>query len=476
MAETDYIEAPPTGDYLRSLVNDRLDWRIALGEPIDNALDANARRVLIEIGASKSGRPPFVRIEDDGDGCADLIDMVRLGKHTDHKTTLLGRYGIGAKNAMLWLGGMESTARVKSTASTVTRRLECVWKEYAERWRISREKLDEHEADAGARGTIIDVRPCIRRFPDGKALDSLVDDLGYNYSWAIKRGTQIQLRVGRREPIVLRCWELPPLIDVVDTQINVGGRGARVHVGIVKDGPNPRPGITYVHGFRVIKPSCALGCGGADYSTVCGFVELDRSWHLTKNKDDVSQHKEELGEAVYAVLRELLSKAEARNHQIQFSQFDADAQAALSNLLDDANGKGRRNRGASRGAKDPRNTGRKQRRATNEQDGKTFRRASKPLVLAYRDLGDTERLGQYSENCIVLNLGNPFVAKVRGANLQAVVLAAAFVLIEGVRSESANGQRKLRFDPSGEMTRDVGRLLAHPIGMDGASVHAEAAE
>lgn len=473
MNEAD-IYAPPTGEYLRSVVNDRLEIREAFGEFVDNSIDANARSIRIEVGEKKGGLIGWIRIEDDGDGCGDLIDMVRLGKHTEHKTTVLGRFGIGAKNAMLWLGGLDSTVTIASTwkHDNTIRRLRLAWKEYAKAWRISRDLLDESKAELGARGTVIEIRPCIRRFPEGKALESLLRELGYLYSPAIKRGVQIQLRVRRRgaEPVVLQRWELPELMEVVDTEILVGERRARVHVGIIKEGQsNPRPGITYVHGFRVVKPNGALGCGGMDHSNICGFVSLDHSWELTKNKDDVSQHKEELGAAVFAVLRELLQKAAARDQALQFSEFNDEVEKQLNAMLGGgADSKAKRDPGEETGTKPPRNTGRKHTRAAKEQDGSTFRRRFGSLRVNYIDLGDAEKLGEHSESRVILNTGNAFIANIRAQqNKEAVALSALLVFLDSVRTEEASGQRRLKYTTTGDIIRDIGKVLAAPATVEG---------
>jgi hypothetical protein len=474
MNEDTDIYAPPTGEYLRSVVNDRLEIREAFGEFIDNSIDANARSIRIEIGEKKGGLIGWLRIEDDGDGCGDLIDMVRLGKHTEHKTTVLGRFGIGAKNAMLWLGGLESTVTIASTclADGMTRRLRLAWKDYAKAWRISRDLLDESKAELGARGTVIEIRPCIRRFPEGKALDSLLRELGYLYSPAIKRGVQIQIRVRRRgaDPVVLQRWELPALTDLVDTEIVVGERRAKVYVGIIKEGqPNPRPGITYVHGFRVVKHNGALGCGGMDHSNICGFVALDHSWELTKNKDDVSQHKEELGAAVFTVLRELLTKAAARDQALQFSEFNDEVEKQLNAMLGGpADSRGKRDPGEEKGTKTPKNTGRKHSRAAKEQDGTTFRRRFGSLRVNYVDLGDPEKLGDHSESRVILNTANAFIANVRAQqNKEAVALSALLVFMESVRTEEASGQRRLKYNATGDILRDIGKVLASPAQVDG---------
>lgn len=463
----EYIAAPPTGEYLRSLVNEPLSFSIALGELIDNALDANALRVSVDVGKSKRGS--FVVVKDDGEGCANVTDMVCLGKHTEHRTTQLGRYGIGAKNAMLWIGGLESAAIIRSTRNTTTRSLTCAWKEYARRWLLR--VPDERPAAVGERGTEITITECIRRFPEGRALEKLLDHLGYTYSRAIAQGRQIQLRVARGKPIIVQPWTPPALTEVVDTQIMVGERTARVCVGIVKDGcENPKPGITYCHGFRVVLKNGPLGCGGYDHANVCGFVDLDKSWHLAKNKNDVSQHKEELGQAVFLALHSMLIKAAQRSHQIQFAQFDKETNTVLNELVGTPVSKvTRRPTGEKPGTVEPVGTPRAK-PETSRPGSTKYRRAAPPLALTYGNLGDKGGFGDASDNTIILNTAHPFVAAMRRDEQRAALLMIALMLLaEHKQNEQPNGQRKLSIEPPG-VGSAVSRWLENPVSFDGAVV------
>lgn len=471
---------PPSGEILKSIANEGLTWFTALSELIDNAFDANAQHVVVEVGKPKPKEKglEFLVIQDDGDGCADLIDMVCLGNHVPHRSTQLGRYGIGAKNAMLWIGDEGSTAIVESTRGGKTRMLTCKWKEYGKHWEIPDDAMSECVASVGQRGTTITLQNCERRWPgDGKPLEKLTEDLGYHYSRAIKDGRQVQIRrIGRGGVRVLQAWTPPPLTDVVDTTIMVDGRSARVHAGIVKDGhANPKPGITYSHGFRVVLKYCALGCGDLPYGNVCGVVELDRSWHLTKNKDDIARHKEELGDAVFAVLHAMLEKAHKRGHQIQCSKFDQDINAALNEVCGKPEATAARKPGKEKpGTVKPVGTGRKAKRAERDQSGNAFKRRASRLTLTFGNLGAERGFGEASGNNIILNEADPWIAKMRKEQNRDLVLHAAFQIL-AVHKCSERPPNQTNIPYTDEPLALQAQWMKHPICFDGTLVTDEPA-
>lgn len=488
---SNWISAVPSPHLLQSIANDRLTFRETFGEMIDNSIDANARRITIEIEGGKRGVPAWITFSDDGEGAKNLIDMVQLGKHTDHKTSLLGRFGVGAKNAMLWLGGINSEVTITTIRDGARRELTLNWKEYANgnstqgAWMINPNWVSESPANPGERGTTVTIRPCERRLPDGPVRASLLSDLGYLYSAAIKKGVQIQIREGKKPPTILSRWEFPKFSELIDTVVSVDGRGARVHVGVVADGQkNPKLGITYTHGFRVIIKNSGFGCGDLDFSNICGFVELDDKWTLTKNKDDVSQHKDELGEAVFAVIRPLLERAAARGQEVEFAAFTNEVEESANAMLRGGNpdAKAKRGQGDSEGSVKPANTGRRHRRAAVEQDGSTFvsghnqGAAARPgkLRVTFAAQGDAGLLGQYSVNQAALNLDHPLIARLRKEkNADAIVFVVALLIADSLKSEAANGQLKMRFAVSGNIASDVGKLLAQPVLMNGLPEAAE---
>jgi DNA gyrase/topoisomerase IV subunit B len=65
------IYSPPTGHVLESMASQRIGWREALCEAIDNSLDAGATSIAVAIDGKK-----FISISDNGSGCAEPQAMV----------------------------------------------------------------------------------------------------------------------------------------------------------------------------------------------------------------------------------------------------------------------------------------------------------------------------------------------------------------------------------------------------------------
>jgi hypothetical protein len=302
---------------LTALSKANLPWWQVLGEWIDNAFDANAQNISFEFGDAASDR--FVRVIDDGKGCEDPRVMVKLGGHKKHDWTRLGRYGIGGKDAALWVGEMQSTIQIRTFNGWLRRDFRVKWEEYASSgWRVG--KVIESPAEPYEKGTIITITPRAKDMAGGKYWTDLLEQLGYLYAPAIRQGRQIKLKRARaHEWEIVRRWEPPKFQgEHVDAIIEVKGRKARVYVGVVAEGvKNDKAGFTYFHEWRVIEKASANGCGLYNPAKICGFVDLDKSWPLTKNKDAISGDTELLYQAVEAASLAILQRAEQIADEIQ---------------------------------------------------------------------------------------------------------------------------------------------------------------
>ncbi len=308
--------APGTGS-IAAWANAPFKWAVALGELIDNSFDAGATRVEIQFGPihSKTDRPAYMEITDDGNGVKNMDNIFKLG-HSEPSAgaARLGRYGVGLKEAVLLIGDKCSTFVVsRRRGKNEEQTLHVDWNEV---WRSGSWDIDgaitTPTMDTRP-GTMIRIQPVVRPFPKKDDLDRLLAELGYLYCPALKGGKQIVIRKhGERAKPSIARYERPPFDgEEIDVAITVDGKSARVRAGIVKDGAdNPKSGITYYHEFRVIKPASRFGCKEHDYTRILGFVELDGQWPLTKNKDDLAGDQAALYEEVYRVIRPLLLRAD----------------------------------------------------------------------------------------------------------------------------------------------------------------------
>lgn len=100
-----------TGQALNSLRDSGYDLATALGEPVDNSLEANANTVRIRLDESKNKRGKRhihrIIIADDGEGMdkETLWHYLQLGFSTRYMSKdTIGKYGVGAKLAALNFG------------------------------------------------------------------------------------------------------------------------------------------------------------------------------------------------------------------------------------------------------------------------------------------------------------------------------------------------------------------------------------
>jgi len=453
------IFAPPDGALLNAYANANLKWATVLGEWIDNALDAGARTISVEF--MKDG----VRVSDDGGGCENPVDMVRLGAHTRQASTRLGRYGIGGKDAALWVGGIDSTIRIHTVHHGIARNLAVSWKRYGKGWQL--EDPDVSDAKPGETGTNFIISPT-KRPPHGQDWKNLLAELGYLYSPAIQHGRQIKfkraLRRSEWEPLVR--WEPPMLRNIIDARITVGVHGARVYCGIVQEGqPNPHGGFTYLHEWRVIEAASANGCGEFGTAHVCGVVDLDATWSLNKNKDGVSREADLLYAAVARVAEPVLREAASIGAELRSERFRDEVNDQLNAMLSIRPKKAKAKRGNKQnmGTVEPTGSGSPHSQARNEQPGTRFNaRSDGPgrFRVDYDRLGGQVGVGVFRlPNNIVLNLDHSFVeASHRNADALTAIMLAAFLIVSE-HGYAPDGQPLLKGIVQGPTTEDMSRAL-----------------
>lgn len=321
MAGTMNLAPSVQGTIAALRANTKLGWKDILGELIDNAFDAGATRVVISL----KGRE--LAVEDDGHGCDDLEKMLTMGRHTRTSTTKLGRWGVGLKDAAWWVGG---PTRIETVHGGKLRWARIDWDNLRE-WTVPR-ALDEDPGDRHGTKIRFLAMSKERSFPSGDRLAAMLAKLGFIYSPALERGRQIVFRRGNAAPVLLKRYEMPPIVDKIETTVTVDGKTARICAGIVPEGvDNPEPGLIYTHAFRVIING-ALGCGGMGSSRIAGVVELDEKWKLSRNKDDIVG-SEELGEAVFKAIEDIVKKASQQAMSMQSAEFTSRVNSMFRAML-----------------------------------------------------------------------------------------------------------------------------------------------
>lgn len=462
------MKITPSPYLLESVRSSNLGWKLALGELIDNAIDASATSVVILAEANR------LVITDDGTGCSDIEAMFRLGDHRPHQKRGLGRYGIGLKDAALWLWGETRVVSVhggRSYSAIVD------WGKLlrSPEWEVGDPVVAIARNEMP--GTRLVFSRTEKRFPSGKELEALVSDLGFVFSPGLKSGVRITIRRDKSQPMQCVRTEAPPLENVITGAVEVEGRTAEVHVGIVPEGsPNPRSGLHYTHRHRVIMPSTGLGCGETSTARIFGWVRLGDQWRLSKNKDDVAEFKAELGAAVYALIRPALEVAAQQADSIELSGLEAELTERLRETVsgpkkdrDERTQRERRdNTGESVGTVEPKHTGRV-RGAIKRQPGNKLpgRIEAGKLRVEFKELEDRDGIGLVDDHSsrVTLAINHPYVATLRADNdrepLFQLVLS---LLLHHCVMFDESGQRLLPGITAIEQARQFSVMLGRYMG------------
>lgn len=344
--------------FLLALKHQPLQWSTVLGELCDNAFDAGANRVRITFGAKK-----MLTVADDGNGCDNVERMLTIGDHYRQPTTGLGRWGVGLKEAACWLWG---ELRLKTTYKGHTRKACIDWNSLSRQ--SSWEVPDPTTSEAiDHRGTELIFRNIVKGYPD---FERLRHELSYIFAPALWFGKQIVFDFARRQPQICSAWQIPDLEEMVQDRFEINGKRVHLKAGIVAMGAiNDRKGFSFSHRHRIICNS-AMGSCGRSVARICGIVELDRGWKLSKNKTAIVDSDEKLlEEAIYARCQELLDKADKQSQLLLNSELENKISESLRSLLESKAKAKRHSPEHSTGSVEPKNSDRKVRRAKNIQPG-----------------------------------------------------------------------------------------------------------
>lgn len=449
------MDITPHVEYLRALRHQKIRWAVLLGELLDNSLDAAAARVEVQLGPNRQ-----ISIRDDGVGCKDVSAMLTLGGRHSHATTKLGRYGIGLKDAALYLWG---TTTIETSCKGETRKVCVDWSKVEGRdgrW-VAPDAIVSGASDRS--GTNITFSKIEKNLP---AADALIDELGWMFAPALLSGKQIVIR--GKHSSVCKPYCLPPLVDVVESQFDVQGRGVRLRCGIVADGhANKRPGFTFQHGHRSIMTS-ALGAGSLSTSRIAGIVELDEKWSLAKNKDDITEFNDELGAAIFERCESMLRKADLQASTLESSLLSDQVSEQLTAALRGVAALRRERRDkpqeSQAGTVIPVGTERTRRRAAkvHDADGQIERAARTGVRLEWASL-PTSTVGRADlhGNRVTLNSDMALLQRLRATeNVDAIAIVAFGVYVNEINDpQQGNTQKRLPFDPNGFLD-DWGRVLA----------------
>jgi hypothetical protein len=363
---TKEIDITPKTHAIASLRRQDMHPWLAICELVDNSIDAEASTVVVQWDPSCK----CLSVTDDGVGAPNPAALVTIGDHDSEGRATSGRYGIGAKDAILALG---TAAEVSVVRNGLRRVVRADFDEIRQsgRW-VARE--DQHEAtESDATGTMVKVIGVDRKI----YLTAVSERLSKTFAPALRRGCSIVVDG--------QAISAPHVVRVNDRREGVGefrGKKYSWWAGIKIDGEQVAGGWRFAFKGRTLEEnSCnrSYGTDGMDIHKFYGEITLvepddaedDEKWLVNKHKTSADE-LQDLCEFIFPSIRDLLERC-AEEHSLTLEAAIADEIGrGLTEALSDASRlreKRQRSDDEQPGTILPRNTGRKRRRASKTQDG-----------------------------------------------------------------------------------------------------------
>jgi hypothetical protein len=302
-----------------------------LCELVDNAFDAEARRVWIELGRRA------LTVCDDGSGMEDINDAIRFGKGTSAKRRggVLGRYGVGMTDALCKLG---PRAEVTTLRGGELRRLRVDWEEClrndhfpflddgAPRRTRTLALFDGIEVGSGTRVRIHGQAPGIQ-------LDKLHRLLTERYAPGIWGDREIFVRREGQDWLAVEDMDPGPLTDVIEYDGEIDGMPYHVYGGLMTQ-RNVVYNRTFIgYAYRFVEETAELFKG---LSTAHMQVFLGEAWKecLGTHKNRLELRREELFEDIRARAKDWLAAAERKAEALQLRSLALELEEYLTRMAE----------------------------------------------------------------------------------------------------------------------------------------------
>jgi hypothetical protein len=304
-------------------------------ELVDNAFDAEAKRVWIELGRRS------ITVGDDGTGMEDIDDAVRFGKGTraGRRGGVLGRYGVGMTDALCKLG---PRAEVVTLREGLVRRLRVDWEEclrndhfpYLGDGKAQRaqqiELFDGLTARSGTRVRIHGEAP-------GMQLEKLRRVLTERYTPGLWQDREIFVRREGQEWLGVEPMDPGQLSDRLEYDGEVDGLPYHLYGGLMA-----QRSVVYNRAFigfayRFVEETTELFGG---ISTAHLQIFLGDAWKecLGTHKNRIERKREELFEDIRSRAKEWLAAAERKAEALQLTSLALELEQYLERMARPAGG------------------------------------------------------------------------------------------------------------------------------------------
>jgi len=307
------------------------DWSKALSEFVDNALGeaaGNANTVDIEIHNSK------VVIKDNGRGIEKLEQCFTLGDSSSKNSqTDIGRYGVGAKYAAIWMAKVLHIQTVRDGKASAFR---INWDaiRQGEDWPEYTPSISNTNSATGTEITCLNFWPGRKRI----VTSALVRSLSETFAPALKQGKVIRIhdkRKGHEHTFDLVPWQPRGLSDFQSFAAEIDGREMTCEVGILSDAYSSDSGMRFCYGHRMINHRTKLA-GQTLPVRLFGYVFLSHQWkdRLTTNKTNIVD-PEDLEEFLinHPAVKRAIQDAEEYHHEMLIENILPKIEAELSASL-----------------------------------------------------------------------------------------------------------------------------------------------
>lgn len=318
------------------------NWHLAgaIEELVDNSLGhGEATNVKVVIDNAHG-----IAVVDDGIGIDDINRIFRFGDASAHdKLSEIGQYGVGAKNATIYLGDI---VLVRTIRDGRYHKMTVDWKavERSEEWPNAYAGKGR-AAGPDERGTHVLVAG-LASYYHLNTTEKLARDLGQVFAPAMRAGVQITVahrlkRTGQEQVINVEPFDPPDMTDEITITGTVESKKHGTlrwtgRAGLSASLTERYNGVHIAFGHRVIETTREPFYGESAPTLYCE-VQLDDTtpWKhsLSEHKDKVVHNRADLVKDIYGQIRELLEKSSEEAAYVALQGMTAPIETRMTRAL-----------------------------------------------------------------------------------------------------------------------------------------------
>lgn len=309
----------------------------ALEELVDNSL-GHGRAKNVRINIDNAGG---ISVIDDGIGIDDINRMFRLGDASAYgSSSEIGQYGVGAKNATIYLGDLVTVSSVRNGIKH-TKTIDWGSVEKQGEWPEQYTGSGRSSKDIG---TVVKIGRLARRYKL-KTSEELAKEFGQTFAPALRNGVQISLNHcladGKDQEIIVTPFTPHDLTKVKQISGSIKTKhGDLKWTGMAGLSATLKDEFNFVHvafGHRVIERDRGAAFGGRSAPTLYADVQLDETlpwkYQLSEHKDKIVSYHDELFANIYEAIKDLVAAAEEQAQDLALNAMAASIEMPLNKAM-----------------------------------------------------------------------------------------------------------------------------------------------